>query len=60
MDFGGDSVYVHSMIVTKVERTATKTEIYLTYHTEDKKDVPLSDIKAKYPKAQFRYIHIIY
>lgn len=61
MDFGPDGVYDHSMIVTKVERTATKkTEIYLTYHTEDKKDVPLSDLKAKYPKAQFRYIHIIY
>ncbi len=60
MDFGGDSVYDHSMIVTKVERTATKTEIYLTYHTLDTKDKSLSEIKKVYPSAKYRYIHIIY
>lgn len=50
LDFTRDGTKDHSMIVTK----KTTTEIYLTYHTSDMINRPLSDIvRAWEGKAWF-------
>lgn len=48
----------HSMIVTKVEKTAKGRELYLTYHTNDRLNYPFSLVVAQNPKAAYGGFHV--
>lgn len=55
MDFTGDGKWDHSLIVTK----KTSSEIYVSAHSNDLENEPLSAIKKRNPGARYKGWHII-
>jgi len=54
MDYNNSGTFDHTMIIS----TITEDDIYLNYHSEDKYQEPLSDIKEKYPNATYKGVII--
>lgn len=54
MDFTGDGKWDHSLIVTK----KTGSNIYLSAHSNDLENEPLSAIKSRNPGARYKGWHI--
>ncbi len=50
IDWTGDGSVDHATIVTKKD---SNNRLYLTYHSNNRLDKPLSDIVAQYPKAKY-------
>lgn len=54
MDFTGDGKWDHSLIVTK----KSGTSLYVSAHTSDLEDEPLSVVKNRNPNAKYKGWHI--
>lgn len=50
IDWTGDGSVDHATIVTKKD---SNSKLYLTYHSNNRLDKPLTDIQAAYPKAKY-------
>jgi len=50
IDWTGDGSIDHAAIVTKKD---SNNKLYLTYHSNNRLDKPLTDIQASYPKAKY-------
>ncbi len=53
LDFDKDGIMDHSMVLTK----KTSTEIYMTYHTSDTLNRPLSELQALYGNSAWWYAY---
>ena len=51
LDFNKDGIKDHSMVVTK----KTSTEIYMTYHTTDTLNRPLSELQSQFANSAWWY-----
>ena len=49
IDYSRDGRWDHTMIVTKID----SNDMYMTYHSRNTRNKPLTQIMAKYPNAQF-------
>lgn len=54
MDFEGDGTYDHSSIVTYAKNGAFSSHIHVNYHSHDKKNVDLKDVRKKCKNVRFR------
>lgn len=61
MDFEGDWIIDHAAVITKITGSTKTSQIYLTYHSSDTKDKPLSDFISKVsPKTKYYGWKVIY